>query len=82
MPRCALFDLAVDRALRYASSTGLNLRQAEAATLYRGLELWYLKTRFAYRIPLADIVTVLQQYPGADYVWQGGSSGQWLNSDS
>ena len=74
MPRDALFDLAVNRALSYALRLGLPLEDDKA--LYGGLELWYLKTRFAYRIPLDDVVATLQSYPGKGS-WQGGQEGSW-----
>jgi hypothetical protein len=74
--RNELFDLAVTRALEYALRLNINMHNAKELT--RGLELWYLKTRFAYRIPLSDIIKVLQIYPGANTIWQGGKNGQWL----
>ena len=74
MPRDALFDLAVNRALSYALRLGLPLDDDKA--LYGGLELWYLKTRFAYRIPLEDVITTLQSYPGEGR-WAGGKEGGW-----
>ena len=74
MPRDALFDLAVNRALSYARR--LNVQLNDAVALRSGLELWYLKTRFAYRIPLAEVVATLQSYPG-EGTWQGGRSGNW-----
>lgn len=77
MPRDALFDAAVNRALEYAKRLGTPLDEREA--LQRGLELWYLKTRFAYRIPLEAVVNALQRYPRAEgtYIWQGGKDGNW-----
>lgn len=77
MPRDALFDAAVNRALGYAERLGVPLGEREA--LYRGLELWYLKTRFAYRIPLETVLEALLRYPktlGA-HQWQGGPEGTW-----
>lgn len=74
MPRDALFDLAVNRALSYAQRLNIPLNNAEI--LRSGLELWYLKTRFAYRIPLEEVVATLQSYPG-EGAWQGGRSGGW-----
>ena len=74
MSRDALFDLAINRALSYALRLGLPLEDSRA--LYGGLELWYLKTRFAYRIPLDDVVATLQNYPGEGF-WQGGREGSW-----
>lgn len=72
--REALFDLAVARALAYAQGLGLALDDPEA--LRRGLELWYLKTRFAYRVPLAGVVAALARYPGGGR-WRGGPGGTW-----
>jgi hypothetical protein len=78
MPRDALFDAAVNRALEYAHRLGTPLD--ERGALQRGLELWYLKTRFAYRIPLEAVVNALQRYPKAEsaYVWRGGKDGNWV----
>ena len=75
MPRDALFDLAVERALSYALRLRLDLSDARA--LREDLELWYLKTRFAYRISLDEVVSVLQRYPGAGQCWRGGKAGAW-----
>ena len=77
--RNELFDLAVAQALEYAQRLNLNLQNADE--LSKGLELWYLKTRFAYRIPLEDIVSILQTCPGQNHRWQGGKAGQWINHD-
>ncbi len=73
MARDALFDLAVNRSLVYAERLGLH--QSEELT--GGLELWYLKTRFAYRVPLQTVVEVLQTYPGGEHYWVGGADGGW-----
>ena len=75
MPRDALFDLAVNRALSYTQRLKVSLHDAD--TLRSKLEVWYLKTRFAYRIPLDDVVATLLGFPGADHYWQGGSEGRW-----
>ncbi|CAN5846594.1 hypothetical protein BH24DEI2_BH24DEI2_14340 [soil metagenome] len=75
MPRDALFDLAISRALTYALRLGLAV--GDTAALRGGLELWYLKTRFAYRIPLDEVVGALQTYPGGDCSWRGGHAGGW-----
>lgn len=74
MERDALFDLAVNRSLSYAKSIGLELKNKEK--LQEELELWYLKTRFAYRIPLDDLTQVLESYPGTG-TWTGGKNGMW-----
>jgi hypothetical protein len=74
--RDALFDLAVERALSYTQS--LNIASQNKEELHKRLEVWYLKTRFAYRIPLDDMLKVLQTYPGTG-VWTGGKNGTWQN---
>jgi hypothetical protein len=74
MTRDSLFDLAVERALSYAKSLDISLQNKEELKNY--LELWYLKTRFAYRISLDDIIQVLQNYPGQGK-WLGGKDGSW-----
>jgi hypothetical protein len=74
--RNELFDLAVARALGYTQRLNLNLQDADELT--KGLELWYLKTRFAYRILLEDIIKVLQTYPDKNHKWQGGKNGHWI----
>ena len=73
--RDALFDLAINRSLVYAQRLGV-LDQGEER-LRGSLELWYLKTRFAYRIPLETVVEVLQTHPGGEYYWGGGQEGTW-----
>ena len=75
MPRDALFDLAINRSLQYAARLGV-LSQGEER-LRDGLELWYLKTRFAYRVPLGRVVKILQTYPGGEVYWTGGREGGW-----
>ena len=75
MPRDALFDLAINRSLVYAERLGALGQDRER--LRGGLELWYLKTRFAYRIPLETVVEVLQMYPGGEHYWMGGQGGEW-----
>ena len=73
--RDALFDLAINRSLVYAERFGVLGQDRER--LRGGLELWYLKTRFAYRIPLETVVEVLQTHPGGEYYWTGGQAGTW-----
>ncbi len=72
--RDLLFDAAVNRALLYARRLGVPL--GDSAALKGGLELWYLKTRFAYRVPLKDVLGALERYPGEGQ-WRGGASGSW-----
>jgi hypothetical protein len=74
MARASLFDLAVERALSYTK--GLNVALQNEEELKKSLEVWYLKTRFAYRISLDDVVEVLQRYPGQGS-WSGGEDGTW-----
>jgi hypothetical protein len=74
MARDALFDLAVERALAYVQSINRSTQSKE--DLKKNLEVWYLKTRFAYRIPLDNIIEVLHRYPGQGK-WLGGKSGSW-----
>lgn len=76
MARDALFDAAVNKALAYALRLGLPLGDPEK--LRMGLELWYLKTRFAYRVPLDDVLEALERCPDALYTWKGGATGRWL----
>lgn len=73
--RPGLYDAAVNRALVYALRLGLP--PSDPGKLRVGLELWYLKTRFAYRIPLETVVATLQSHPGGDCHWQGGRTGSW-----
>ncbi|MGL4609806.1 MAG: hypothetical protein ACRCYY_08995 [Trueperaceae bacterium] len=72
--RDTLFDLAIERALTYAQS--LNISFQDKKLLEDKLELWYLKTRFAYRVPLEDIINVLSSYPGQGK-WTNGKNGAW-----
>lgn len=73
--RPELFDEAVNRALTYALRLGVPLGKPDR--LRGRLELWYLKTRFAYRVPLADVLAALAKYPGPDHTWRGGAAGGW-----
>lgn len=80
MPRPELFDAAVNRALTYALRLGVPL--TDQGELRRGLELWYLKTRFAYRVPLNDVLAALGRCPDVSYSWRGGADGGWLPPDA
>lgn len=81
--RDELFDMAVNRAAEYALRLALPLR--DEGKLRQGLELWYLKTRFAYRAPLEQVLRALAQRPqvpgpsgsGSDLAWRGGVDGAW-----
>lgn len=58
--RGELFELAVARAATYLDRLKPGWRKApDPRELRVVLELWYLRTRFAYRIPLEDVVTAL-----------------------
>ena len=64
----ALFDLAVNRAAAALRGTG-----TPAA-----LSAWHARTRFARRIPLADIRRALAQQPAeGQWHWAGGPGGSW-----
>ncbi len=75
MAREDLFDLAVARADTYTERLGLP--RGDSAALRAGLELWYLRTRFAYRIPLEQVVAALTRRPEAGGTWLGGPDGGW-----
>lgn len=77
MPRPELFDRAVSRALAYAERLGALEGERNQKLLHDVLELWYLKTRFAYRVPLDLVVEVLTNYPGPGHYWTGGREGGW-----
>lgn len=84
--RAALFDLAVRRAAQYAARLGLLERRRDGVdTLRLGLEPWYLKTRFAYRVPLEAVLAALIALPdGVDPErarWHGGEEGGWSTED-
>ena len=74
-PRRDLFDAAINRALTYALRLGVPLD--DPAALRQGLEVWYLKTRFAYRVPLNDVLNTLSRCPDTSFTWSGGLDGQW-----
>jgi len=80
MPRSALFDLAIERALSYAKKLGLI--DAKGIKKPDELEIWYLKTRFAYRIPFNDIKNILASYPNNDAIWRGGKNGKWTSGNA
>jgi hypothetical protein len=80
--RTKLFDLAVNRAISYAERLGALEGQRDRQILHSVLELWYLKTRFAYRIPLDDVIEVLMSYPGPGHYWTGGPGGDWERGEN
>lgn len=72
-----LFDLAMNRALTYARRTRALERTREPRALARQLELWVLRTRFAYRIPLEEVAARLATAPDGEVHWAGGPDGGW-----
>jgi hypothetical protein len=72
--RDALFDLAVNRAARVADRLG---HGTDDASLRTALEVWYLRTRFAYRVPFEAVVHAVCCRPLARAHWSGGPSGGW-----
>ena len=67
--RDALFDLAVNRAGEVAARLGGATR--------RDLEVWYLKTRFASRVPFDAVLEAVRRRPAPDTHWEGGPEGGW-----
>ncbi len=67
--RDALFDLAVNRAGEVASRLGGVSR--------RDLEVWYLKTRFASRLPFEAVLDAVERRPTGAAHWEGGPQGGW-----
>ncbi len=60
MERAELFELAVTRAATYLDRLMPAWREShDAHALRAALELWYLRTRFAYRVPLDEVVAAL-----------------------
>ncbi len=66
----ALFDLAVNR----ASTSVLGTRPSD---LPSALARWHATTRFARRVPLADISRCLASRPAGAWHWAGGPQGSW-----
>ncbi|MFC4455955.1 hypothetical protein [Deinococcus sonorensis] len=68
----ALFDLAINRA-------ATTLRGLRTADPHAALAEWHARTRFARRVPLAEVWRCLEQRPQADgeWHWQGGPTGGW-----
>ena len=77
MARDELFDLAVNRARTYALRLHALERADSARDLAQHLELWYLRTRFAYRVPLEQVAAVVWTGPRGDVHWSGGPEGGW-----
>lgn len=76
-PRADLFDLAMNRALTYARRTRALERARAPRALARELELWALRTRFAYRVPLEEVAARLLAAPDGEVHWAGGPDGGW-----
>ncbi len=81
--RAGLFDLAVARADAYVRRARAPLSN-DPAGLRRALEVWALKTRFASRVNLDEVVRALCLRPPdpADATapqprWRGGPNGSW-----
>ncbi|MDZ7708615.1 MAG: hypothetical protein U5J97_12125 [Trueperaceae bacterium] len=75
--RDELFDLAVNRALSYARRTRALQRASDVPSLTRELELWILRTRFAYRVRLEEVAARLLDAPAGEVHWSGGAGGGW-----
>lgn len=75
--RDELFDLAVNRALSYARRTRALQRAGDVPSLTRELELWILRTRFAYRVRLEEVASRLLDAPTGEVHWSGGPDGGW-----
>ncbi len=69
----------MNRAARYAQRVAA--LEADRSTLRRRLELWYLRTRFAYRVPLERVVDALAHHPGGTAHWRGGPAGGWRTGE-
>jgi len=67
MRRAELFALALERATTYLDRLrpGWRAEGLSAPELTALLELWYLRTRFAYRLPLEAIVAALGSEPAS-----------------
>ncbi len=71
--RDRLFDLAVNRASQALDRLG----PRDAGARRHALEVWYLKTRFAYRVPFAAVEEALATRPEGEAHWHGGPDGGW-----
>ncbi|MEW6421573.1 MAG: hypothetical protein AB1511_07575 [Deinococcota bacterium] len=69
----ALFDLAVNR----ADAVLRGLRPTDSAA---ALAAWHARTRFARRVPLAEVADALARKPegGGECHWAGGPGGGWV----
>lgn len=78
MERGELFELAVTRAATYLDRLMPAWRREshQPSELRTALELWYLRTRFAYRVPLEEVVAALMAPRAAEEPGTDGSSGK------
>lgn len=72
--RALLFDLAVNRAAGVAARLGAG---EDGGARRRALEVWYLKTRFASRVPFEQLLTAVERRPPGPVHWEGGPAGGW-----
>ncbi len=78
MDRGELFELAVTRAATYLDRLMPAWRREshQPVELRLALELWYLRTRFAYRVPLEEVVAALMAPCPAEEPGTDGSGGK------
>jgi len=72
--RQRLFDLAVNRAAEVVARLDPG---ADDDARRRALEVWYLKTRFAYRVPFERLLASVAARPAGEVHWEGGPDGGW-----
>jgi hypothetical protein len=72
--RSRLFDLAVNRAAEATVRLGAAQRPDD---LRLALEVWYLKTRFANRVPFDALLAAVASRPAGAVHWTGGETGGW-----
>jgi hypothetical protein len=79
----ALFDLAINRAA--VTLHGLGLTDVGSPQAAAALSQWHARTRFAGRVPLAEVVRCLKLWPDdrssgrgdGNWHWRGGPGGSW-----
>jgi hypothetical protein len=81
----ALFDLAINRAA--GTLHGLGLDDVGSPQAAAALSQWHARTRFAGRIPLAEVMRCLKSLPRladrtgvggkGSWHWVGGLEGSW-----
>ncbi len=77
-PRDVLFDQAVTRSATYLDRLGPLPAGAGPHDVAGRIEVWYLKTRFAYRVPLEAVIEALLKRPHGANEWRGGREGGWI----